>query len=307
MKLLTPFVCPVCYTELQQTSPNELSCAKDGCHFVCMDGIWRFLLPERAPYFEKFIQEYETIRKAEGRSSQSAAYYQALPYQDLNKNMSADWHIRAASFDLLLKKVIGPLEQPGRPLKLLDLGAGNGWLSNQLALRGHQVAAVDLMTNAFDGLACKDYYQSDFTALQAEFDRLPFPNETADLVIFNASLHYSVDIKKTLAEALRVLTTQGLLVILDSPVYRDARSGEKMVQERANQFTQRFGFPSMALPSQNYLTYQFLQTLEITFSIHWEFLTPYYGLRWVLRPLKAWLRGTREPAKFHLLIGKKPA
>ena len=175
MKILIPFACPRCHTELQQTSPDELSCVRDGYRFACLDGIWRFLLPERAAYFEKFMQEYETIRKAEGRGSQSSAYYQALPYQDLNGNMSADWRIRAASFDLLLKKVIGPLEQPGRPLKLLDLGAGNGWLSNRLALRGHQVAAVDLMTNAFDGLACKDRYQNDFTALQAEFDCLPFP------------------------------------------------------------------------------------------------------------------------------------
>lgn len=293
------FACPSCHAPLENTAPDELFCAADGLRFQCLDGVWRFLLPERAAYFEKFIRDYETIRRAEGRGSQAAAYYRALPYQDLSGKMTADWRIRAASFDAFLKTVIAPTKEP---LRILDLGAGNGWLSNRLAARRHSVAAVDLMTNDFDGLGCHPFYKTSFTPVQAEFDRLPFPESAVDLVIFNASLHYAVNLQHTLAEALRVLAADGRLVVLDSPVYREAGSGEKMVQEREIQFTKRYGFPSNALPSQNYLTYALLRELCATFKLELRMVTPFYGIRWWLRPLRAKLLGAREPAKFHVLI-----
>jgi ubiquinone/menaquinone biosynthesis C-methylase UbiE/uncharacterized protein YbaR (Trm112 family) len=294
------FACPRCRAPLEQTAPDELSCAVDGCRFPCIDGIWRFLLPERAAYFEKFIRDYETVRRAEGRGSQDADYYRALPNHDLSGKMTSDWRIRAASFDLLLKKVISPEK---KPLRILDLGAGNGWLSNQLARRGHIVAAVDLMTNDFDGLGCWHFYDTNFVPVQAEYDHLPFADGTVNMVIFNASLHYSVNIRATLTESLRVLDLTGKLVVLDSPVYRDAGSGAQMVRERESQFLERFGFASNSLPSENYLTYSKLNELAVALGLKWRFLTPFYGFRWALRPFLSQLRRTREPAKFHAIVG----
>ena len=297
--------CPRCHALLEDTAADELICAADDLHFQCIDGIWRFLLPKRSAPFERFIHEYEIVRRAEGRGSRDPAYYRALPYHDLSGNMSADWRIRAASFDMLLQKIHFSADHLSRSLRVLDLGAGNGWLSNRLAQRGYSVAAVDLITNEFDGLGCYRYYESAFVPVQAEFDQLPFQDGSADLIIFNASLHYSVNIPRTLEESLRVLTKKGELIVLDSPVYRDASSGARMVQERERQFTQQYGFPSNALPSQGYLTYQLLSDLETSLDLKWQFYTPFYGIRWVLRPLKALLSGGREPAKFHLITGTK--
>jgi SAM-dependent methyltransferase len=299
------FACPACHTALEQRSADELFCPAEGQTYPRRAGIWRFLSPERAEYYRQFAREYETIRRAEGRGSTDAVYYRALPYKDLSEKMPADWQIRARSFDTLLKRVLAPLEKSTPRLSVLDLGAGNGWLSSRLARRGHRVAAVDLLDNTFDGLGCFGYYDSEFSPVQAEFDRLPFPDGSADLVIFNASLHYSTNIPASLAQALHVLADNGRLVILDSPVYHAAGSGEKMVREREDHFRQRFGFPSNALPSENYLTYDFLKALQAPLALKWKFLTPFYGLEWMLRPLKATLRSTREPAKFHVIIGKK--
>jgi len=301
-----PFACPRCHSTLTQTAPDELCCAAEGLSFQRIDGAWRFLLPERAGYFAQFIREYETIRQAEGRGSQDAAYYRSLPYRDLSGRMSADWRIRAASFDAFLRECIVPAERQGRRLRALDLGAGNGWLSNRLAARGHAAAAVDLMVNDFDGLGCQRYYETAFVPVQAEFDRLPFPAGAADLILFNSSLHYAVHIDETLREALRVLDAAGRLVIMDSPVYRDAGSGERMVHERERSFVQRFGFPSNSLPSQNYLTYRLLDELARALNVDWRIITPAYGIGWMLRPLRARLsRGDREPAKFHVIIGTR--
>jgi ubiquinone/menaquinone biosynthesis C-methylase UbiE/uncharacterized protein YbaR (Trm112 family) len=296
------FACPRCRAPLEHTAPDELSCAVDGCRFPRIDGIWRFLPPERAAYFEKFIQDYETVRRAEGRGSQDAVYYRALPHHDLSGKMTSDWRVRAASFDMLLKKVISPEK---KPLRILDLGAGNGWLSNQLARRGHIVAAVDLMTNDFDGLGCWRFYDTNFVPVQAEYDHLPFADGTVNMVIFNASLHYSVNIRATLTESLRVLDLMGKLVVLDSPVYRDAGSGAQMVRERESQFLERFGFASNALPSENYLAYSQLDELATALKLEWQFFTPFYGFNWALRPFLSKLRRTREPAKFHVIVGSR--
>lgn len=297
------FACPRCHNPLTQAAVDQFVCPADRLTFHCVEGVWRMMLPERQAVFQQFIQEYETVRQGEGRGSPSAAYYQALPDRDLSHRMTADWHIRAASFETFLKQVLGPFEQTVRhPLHILDLGAGNCWLTNRLAVRGHPVAAVDLTTNAMDGLGCYRHYETTFVPVQAEFDHLPFLNRSVDLILFNASLHYAMDYKKTLGESLRVLNSGGRLVILDTPFYRDPTSGETMVLERQIHYTEKFGFPSNALASENYLTYQRLADLAGTLHLDCQILTPFYGLGWALRPWKARLLGRREPAKFHLVV-----
>jgi len=295
--------CPRCGTVLEQTSPDALACPVDRLQFSRIDTVWRMLLPDRAPVYDAFIREYETVRRAEGRGSPQAEYYRALPYRDLSGRRTGDWRIRAASFNAFMEHVVRPMQtQTRRPLNILDLGAGCGWLSNRLAAQGHCLAAVDLIVNDFDGLGCCRFYETEFTPLQAEFDHLPFAQNCFDLVVFNASLHYSTDYETTLRESLGVLSLSGKLVVLDSPVYRDATSGMQMVGERQSQYARQYGFPSNALPSENYLTYQRLAQLSVVLHLQSQILTPFYGLRWILRPLRARLLGQREPAKFHVVV-----
>ena len=300
------FICPRCQTQLDRTSEDRFTCPKDGLEFWKVDGIWRFLLPESEAHYNRFIADYESIRKAEGRGSNSASYYHALPFKDLNGQHSQDWAIRARSFNALVKNVLTRLQDPlERSLKILDLGAGNGWLSNRLAAQGDRVFAVDLLVNEQDGLGAWKYYEHTFTPLQAEFNHLPIMDGFADAVIFNASFHYSENYVETLKEALRVLSMKGLVVIMDSPVYRQGASGEKMVEEREAQFQAKYGLASDALQSENYLTYTRLQDLAHELHITWKRITPFYGFRWILRPAFARILRRREPAKFHLIVGRK--
>lgn len=299
------FACPLCRSELEVIGPDARRCPQDGTVFERLQGIWRFLPPARLAYFQDFIQDYQTIRSLENRGSQEAAYYQALPDRDLTAQMSADWKIRSASFSALIREVILPLEQQQPQAAVLDLGSGNGWLANRLALRGLQVTALDLLTNDFDGLGCFRFYQAHYTPVQAEFDHLPFVDGVNDLVIFNASFHYAVDYQLTLVEALRVLKPGGKLVILDTPVYRDGRSGQMMLQERTAKFVEQYGIASNHLPSQGFLTDDLLQTLMTRLGLAWRIVTPFYGLSWALKPLLARLRGSREPARFQLIIASR--
>ncbi len=295
-----PLACSRCHTLLDEVDLVTKHCPQDGLTFHRVDGIWRMLLPERAEYFSRFVQDYETVRRFEGRGSTDKSYYRTLPYRQ-----SSDWHIRAASFNAFIKQIIASLEKNKMPLRILDLGAGNGWLSNRLASRGHAVAAVDLTANDFDGLGCYRFYDPAFLPVQAEFDDLPFLDNSVDVVLFNASLHYSVSYEQTLRESLRVLDVEGRLVVLDSPVYWDAGSGSSMVREREEQFRQRYGFPSDNLQSENYLTYSKLNELGAELNLAWRFIKPFYGLRWMIRPIVAKFLGRREPAKFHVIVGNR--
>lgn len=301
------FACPSCRSGLEAIDSQQLSCRTCRQDYFQVDGIWRMLAPGRAEHFQRFVREYETVRQAEGRGSADAAYYRQLPFKDLSGRFSADWAVRAASYRSLLRQVLAPLEKRhAHPLKILDMGAGNGWLSNRLAQRGHIVAAVDLLTNYLDGLGAYIHYPVAFTPLQAEFDRLPLLPGEAHLLIFNASLHYSGDYLLTLQEALRVLADGGRLVILDTPLYSDPQSGRLMVQERQAGFIQQHGFSSNALGSEEFLTYNRLDELARKLDVSWQIHTPYYGLRWMLRPLKAGLLRRREPARFQLVSAQKP-
>ena len=300
-----PFACPRCQTKLELNASDRVTCPRDGLEFWKRDGIWRFLLPESEAHYSHFIADYESIRHAERRGSASADYYRALPFKDLSGRYRADWAIRKHSFNVLVTKVLTRLQNPlERSLKVLDLGAGNGWLSNQLAAQGDRVIAVDLLINEQDGLGTWKNYEHSFLPVQAEFNHLPIMDRYADAVIFNAAFHYSEDYAQTLKEASRVLSAGGLIIIMDSPVYRRDISGHKMVQEREEQFTKRYGFASDNLQSENYLTYARLKDLARELNISWKIVRPFYGVRWMLRPFVAMLLRRREPAKFHLIVGR---
>lgn len=304
--LAARFVCPNCHAPLERVSPTIARCPVESMEFQRVDGVWGLVSPDRRPYFERFTREYETIRLAEGRGSPSDDYYRALPFEDRSGRFADDWRIRAISFRAFLREVFEPLEaERALPLRILDLGAGNGWLSYRLTLRGHRLAALDLEINREDGLGAHARYDVHFLPVQAEFDRVPFEDGLFDLAIYNASFHYSVDYRATLAEALRVLSPSGLVVILDTPVYRDGHSGEEMIRERQAQFRARYGFPSDALPSENYLTYRRLHELGAGAGIRWRLVHPFYGLRWAIRPWLARLRGRREPAAFRVIVGAR--
>jgi ubiquinone/menaquinone biosynthesis C-methylase UbiE len=300
------FVCPRCRTTLERNAPDRVTCPQDGLEFWNVDGIWRFLLPESEAHYARFIRDYESVRRSEGRGSSSANYYRALPFKDLSGQHARDWAIRAHSFNVLVKNVLTRLQNPlERSLKILDLGAGNSWLSSRLSAQGDRVLAVDLLVNEQDGLGAWKNYENSFTPIQAEFNHLPVMDRFADTVIFNASFHYSENYSETLKEALRVTSLGGLVVIMDSPVYRRGDSGEKMVAEREAQFREKYGFASDNLQSENYLTYERLNQLARELNLTWKRITPFYGLRWSLRPLMAGLLRRREPAKFHLIVGRK--
>ncbi|MBV8551209.1 MAG: class I SAM-dependent methyltransferase [Acidobacteriaceae bacterium] len=254
---------------------------------------------------QQFLEEYRHIRYAEGRGSDDTAFYRALPYFDLSRRNAAMWAMRARTYRYFERRILRRFEQrTQKPLDILDLGAGNCWMSYRLSLRCHQPVALDIFNDERDGLRAARHYPNTFPLVEAEFDHLPFPDGIFDLAVYNSSLHYSTDYHRTLLEARRCIRPGGALVVLDSPVYKCRQHGERMVEERHADFLKRYGFRSDAVPSIEFLDEPTLRTLSRNLGLNWQIYRPWYGLRWHIRPYKAWLSGNRPPSRFWILVGK---
>ena len=279
--------------------------------FVCGNiiwndrGVWNALSPERENYYLEFIRQYESIRQQEGRGDSRAQYYLALPFRDLSGKFSWQWHIRSRTYRYLVNNILPSI---GPSLDVLDLGAGNGWLSYRLSKLGHRPVAVDLLTNSTDGLGAASCYLPHlpfaFPRFRAEFDDLPFEDAQFDCAIFSASFHYAEDYERTLGEAMRCVRDGGAVVIADTEWYSDERTGQRIVAERDATSQKQFGYQPKALNHQEFLTDERLRGLEHSLGISWETHRPYYGLRLSLRSVDAWLRRKREPGQFRIYVAR---
>jgi SAM-dependent methyltransferase len=303
--------CPRCHEQIGTfgIGANVYACTRCPFKITCERDVWRALLPERKAYFARFVEDYEFIREREGRGSKDARYYLALPDRDLTGCNRGQWAIRARTFRYIERRIlpqIGP--RLNARLRILDLGAGNGWMSYRLARQGHSPVALDLITNEQDGLGAAEHYATHlpflFPRIQAELENIPFADSQFDVSIFNASFHYSECYETTLGEALRCTRAGGLVLIADTAWYPDEESGERMLAERCAAFVKRYGFPSDEIPSQEYLTDKRLRRLEGRFGIRWQTYAPYYGLRWQLRPWLAKLRSARTPSQFRIYAAR---
>jgi SAM-dependent methyltransferase len=295
------FVCPSCHGELLE-DPEGWRCAAEGIRFDRHQGIPDFILPARRESVEVFLAGYQPVRAAEGWGEGGPDIRRALPYNDLGNRHVSLWRIRARTYDCFLKHFLTCVPHTDRPV--LDVGAGNCWLSGRILREGYPVVAVDVNLDSRDGLGVWATMQEEekrgIVVVRAEFDALPFPPGAFSCAIFNASLHYSHDPLQTLAETALLLVPGGRIYILDSPMYRDATSGKAMIEERRVRFEREWALPGAELHNGGFLSTGMLETLRREYPT--ETLTPRYGVQWRFRPVVARLLGRREPATFKVIV-----
>jgi SAM-dependent methyltransferase len=261
---------------------------------------------------QTFAKEYAAHRETEGRGYTGDALL-ALPYIRSGP-LAQQWNVRARSFEAFLDRLVRPMATTiVRPLQVLDLGAGNGWLSYRLALEGHCATALDIRDDPIDGLGASDAFlrraSGRMQIAVAAFEKIPAPDASFDIAVFNASLHYATDLAAVLAEAARVVRPGGQLAILDSPFYPREGDGVAMVREKTADARRRFGARAetlMSLPFIEFLTRERLAAASATIGVEWRRSRVFYPLWYELRPLAARLRGARSPSRFDLWAGVRP-
>ncbi len=110
------------------------------------------------------------------------------------------------------------------------LGCGAGWLSYRLQLNGYEAYAIDVLTSDALGLGAARVYQHHgpaFERVQGELNRPPLADHSMDAVICNASIHYALDLPQTVREIRRVLRSNGIFIVMNSPIHSDASSARR--------------------------------------------------------------------------------
>jgi ubiquinone/menaquinone biosynthesis C-methylase UbiE len=101
----------------------------------------------------------------------------------------------------------------------LDIGTASCWTSRLLAQTGAQTIALDVNDAEYYGLRTADLlferHKVYFERVLESMTRLPFGDGTINYVFFNASLHHTPDLSRTLAECYRVLKPGGTVAMVN--------------------------------------------------------------------------------------------
>jgi SAM-dependent methyltransferase len=124
-----------------------------------------------------------------------------------------------------LGKALG--HAPGHYARMLEIGAGTGYFTLNLLRQGivGEATATDIssgMLDALESTAAQLGVEVETVACDAE--RLPFPDESVDLVLGHAVLHHVPDLPAALRECARVLRPGGTLAFMGEP----SRHGDRI-------------------------------------------------------------------------------
>ena len=176
--------CPLCHGHLEYEQPDRLICPIDDLVFPIKDDIIRLLPPDAQSSAEVLTADYDKRRHTQGWRRLDAAEMAVLPAQTPDDWESLYWHVRYQSFQRLSRIVALQHVKAGRPLQIVDMGAGIGWLANQLAAVGHDVIALDISDSDAFGLAAarrlRAYSDSPFTLIQGRLEHPPLRRKQVD-------------------------------------------------------------------------------------------------------------------------------
>jgi ubiquinone/menaquinone biosynthesis C-methylase UbiE len=120
--------------------------------------------------------------------------------------------------EMKLSKALGG--EPGRYQRSLEIGAGTGYFTINLLRAGviSEATAIDISSGMLDVLAATaGRLGLEVETVQADAERLPFEDDSFDLVLGHAVLHHLPDLETAFAEFARVLAPGGTVVFMGEP------------------------------------------------------------------------------------------
>jgi len=182
---------------------------------------------------------YLRVREKEGRLFSDALATQ-LPNLPGRHPLAKEWRIRADSSSRLIQH----LTQRPQPLKILELGCGNGWLSNQLAqIPNTQVWGLDRKSSEL-AQAARLFHRPNLVFFAANIFSAPFSPQRFDIIVLASVIQYFPDLKALISALVPLLKSDGEIHILDSLLYSPAELPAARARTRAYYTT--LGFPEMA-------------------------------------------------------------
>lgn len=188
-----------------------------------------------------FQSKYIALRKYENRVVSDTELL-VLPETANTHPHHSEWLIRKKSAAKLKEYLLNKKKS----LKILEIGCGNGWLSNLLAkIPGTTVVGTDV--NSIELQQAKTVFgnQSNLQFIEADIRQGAFKETEFDIIIFAASIQYFFPLREILQSAFALLATKGEIHIIDSHFYNK----EELENARTNSklYFTNVGFPEMIL------------------------------------------------------------
>jgi ubiquinone/menaquinone biosynthesis C-methylase UbiE len=188
-----------------------------------------------------FEELYIKVREKEKRIFSDKEVLE-LPYVK-NKHVHFDeWAIRKSSFEKFKKS----LSTRNISLNMLDIGCGNGWMSDKLSeINNSTVIGVD--ANRYEIEQAQRVFNNNKKVqfvygniLENTLDN----RERFDIIVLAASIQYFADINILIKKLFSLLNPKGEINILDSPLY-NKKNVDKAKAASLNYYT-NLGYPAMA-------------------------------------------------------------
>jgi ubiquinone/menaquinone biosynthesis C-methylase UbiE len=192
---------------------------------------------QRNNVFEKI---YIKVREREHRVY-SDEVVRGLPEFNCNTTYQIEWGMRKKSAAQLLKQL-----QATDVSSILELGCGNGWLSNKLVRNlTAEVCAVDI--NEIELLQGARVFreQQNLSFVYADIFGPALEKQKFDTIILSGCIQYFKDLTSLIFRLFELINVEGRIYILDSPIYASA-ADTAAARKRSQSYFESLGFPEMA-------------------------------------------------------------
>jgi 2-polyprenyl-3-methyl-5-hydroxy-6-metoxy-1,4-benzoquinol methylase len=164
-----------------------------------------------------FEEIYIATRRKESRIY-SDDEVRILPEISARHRHHNEWGIRRQSAIRLIQY----LQARNKPLKILEVGCGNGWLSNRMSqLSSSEVIGIDI--NSLEIEQAERLFTADnLHFFRGDIRDGVLGNGTFDVIVFAASLQYFPSLKEIIDTCLLHLRAQGEIHIIDTNLYKES-------------------------------------------------------------------------------------
>lgn len=164
-----------------------------------------------------------------------------LPEIDKKHEHYGEWEVRKKS----AQKLSAYISSKNKPLKILEIGCGNGWLAAKLSeIEGTQVTGWDV--NEIELEQAKRVFadRKNLEFFTTSLMDIENPVERFDLVVFAASVQYFPSFKDLIKRVKMLLNQDGEIHIIDSVFYNSAEIAA--ARKRSEEYFNSMQVPEMA-------------------------------------------------------------
>jgi 2-polyprenyl-3-methyl-5-hydroxy-6-metoxy-1,4-benzoquinol methylase len=187
-----------------------------------------------------FEDLYLTVRQKEGRFYTDEQVSQLPDIEEIHPYFH-EWQMRARSSG----RLINYLQKKNKPLSILEIGCGNGWLSAKMAgLNGALVTGLDANKPEIEQ-ARRVFKNSSVRFIYNNFNTESFGKYVKfDVIVFAASFQYFPLAKAIIDDAKQLLNPGGEIHIMDTHFYDTEEA--KLSASRSKNYYATMGVAEMA-------------------------------------------------------------